>query len=261
MAEGRPPVAVPWPARSLYSRTVEDWFQQWFDADYAALYAHRDAAEAAQGVQTALCAAPELAEGWVLDLACGSGRHLEALRAHNPSAFGLDLSRELLAAATPGTRPWLLQADMRRLPVRPGCLRGICLWFTPFGYFDDGENRAMVRELGSCLAPGGVLWLDYLNAPALRDSLSAAPEVVERGGLRATVRRSLEGHRVVKRIRLEPSAGGVARDVVESVHLYDPEQLEEIGAAAGLHLRSALGDYHGGAYRTGSERWIGIFVK
>lgn len=240
---------------------MEEWFQQWFDADYAELYAHRDAAEAELGVRTALAAAPELRRGPVLDLACGSGRHLEVLRASNPLAFGLDLSLSLLALAGPDLRPWLLQGDMRRLPLRPRSLSGICLWFTPFGYFDDEENRRLFHELADCLQPGGILWMDYLNAPAVRSALSPAAERLARGGLEVDIRRSLEGDRVVKRMRIHRPASGDIREVTESVRLYDPGELEGFAAPVGLHLRRALGDYAGADYGAASERWIGVFEK
>ena len=240
---------------------MKEWFQQWFDEDYAELYAHRDAAEAVQGVETALAVAPELGRCRVVDLACGSGRHLEALREHNPLAFGLDLSFHLLDLAGQELRPWLLQADMRRLPVRPGCLSGICLWFTPFGYFSDPENRQLFKELAACLAPGGILWLDYLNAPALRGALSTEPEIIARGGLEVTILRSLEGGRVLKRMRILRQATGEVREVVESVCLYDPHDLERIAAGAGLRIRKILGDYGGGDFQPSSERWIGVFVR
>lgn len=240
---------------------MKEWFQHWFDEDYAELYAHRDAEEAAVGVGTALAAAPELASGPVLDLACGGGRHLEVLRCRNPEAFGLDLSLSLLSQAEPSLKPWLLQADMRRLPVRRGSLSGICLWFTPFGYFGHEENRSLLVALAACLVPGGVLWMDYLNAPVVRAALSPEPETLERGGLRATIRRSLEGDRVVKRIRIVRPATGEVRDVTESVFLYDPQDLVRLAAESGLQLRKSLGGYDGGAYLPSSDRWIGVFVK
>jgi SAM-dependent methyltransferase len=240
---------------------MEDWFQHWFDQDYAELYAHRDAEEAAVGVRTALAAAPELASGPVLDLGCGGGRHLEVLRCRNPEAFGLDLSLSLLVQAGSQLKPWLLQADMRRLPIERGSLSGICLWFTPFGYFGHEENRSLLMALAGCLVPGGVLWMDYLNAPAVRATLSAETETLERGGLRATIRRSLEGDRIVKRMHIVRLATGEVRDVAESVHLYDPQELVRIAAEAKFHLRTCLGGYDGSDYQLASDRWIGIFVK
>lgn len=57
--------------------------------------------KAGRAVRTALKALPVLAEGPVLDLGCGSGRHLTELRKVNPRAFGLDLSKHLLELLKP----------------------------------------------------------------------------------------------------------------------------------------------------------------
>ncbi|HET8715678.1 MAG TPA: class I SAM-dependent methyltransferase [Holophagaceae bacterium] len=238
---------------------MADWFEQWFDEDYAALYAHRDAREAATAVATALREAPELAAGPVLDLACGAGRHLAELRKANPLAFGLDLSPALLRMAPEGLRPWLLRADMRRLPVRPG-LAGITLWFTPFGYFPDAENEALLGRLAGLLRPGGVLLVDYLHAETLRRTL-VPEDTLERAGIRVTSRRRIEGGRVVKEMDLLRLATGETRQARESVHLYEPAEFEAMAGRTGLRLRKALGHYDGSAFDGGSPRWIALFEK
>jgi SAM-dependent methyltransferase len=239
---------------------MADWFEDWFDEDYALLYAHRDAEEAQLALATALQVAPELTTGPVLDLGCGAGRHLEVLRRTNPAAFGMDLSGTLLGLAPAELRPWLLRGDMRRVPVREGSLAGICLWFTPFGYFSDAGNRDLLRHLSRLLQPGGVLVLDYLHAPrVLRDLV--AEDTMERSGISVRSHRTLEGERLVKRMTLTRLATGESREALESVHLYQPGQLEAMGAAAGLRLRTARGSYAGGPLVPDSPRWIGIFEK
>ncbi|WP_306591761.1 class I SAM-dependent methyltransferase [Geothrix sp. 21YS21S-4] len=237
-----------------------DWFEEWFDEDYALLYAHRDAEEARLAVGQALEAAPELASGPVLDLGCGAGRHLEILRGTNPLAFGMDLSRALLRLAPTHLRPWLLRGDMRRLPVKAGSLSGICLWFTPFGYFPDAENRRLVHQLADLLRPGGVLVMDYLNAGLVTRTL-VPEDILERAGVRVLSRRGFEGDRLVKRMELTRLDTGERRDALESVRLYLPADLQEMTAAAGLRLRRAMGTYAGDAFHADSPRWIGIFRK
>jgi SAM-dependent methyltransferase len=240
---------------------MEEWFKDWFDADYAALYAHRDAAEAAQAVSSLLAAAPSLASGPVLDLGCGNGRHLAELRKTNPLAFGLDLSPHLLGLAPPSLRGWLLRGDMRNLPLRVGTLAGICLWFTPFGYFSDAENLALLGALQHLLRPEGVLLLDLMNSVRLEADLVAA-DVLERDGLRVHSRRALEDGRVVKHMRIEHLGTGVVREAVESVRVYAPEELRRMAAAWALEPVRELGDYAGSPFREGdSPRWLGIFRK
>lgn len=237
-----------------------EWFEGWFDEDYARLYAHRDPEEARLAVGRALRVAPELAEGPVLDLACGAGRHLEILRRANPLAFGMDLSKSLLGMAPAGLHPWLLRGDMRHLPIKEGRLHGICLWFTPFGYFSDDENRALMMRMGTLLQENGVLVMDYLNADLVARTL-IHEDTVEQGGIRAHNRRSLEGNRLVKRMSLLNLESGELREVMESVRLYQPTELQDMAVRAGLRLRRVMGTYAGEAFTEDSPRWIGIFEK
>jgi SAM-dependent methyltransferase len=240
---------------------MEEWFKDWFDADYAALYAHRGEAEAELAVRTALTAAPTLASGPVLDLGCGSGRHLAELRKVNPAAFGLDLSPQLLALAPPSLRDWLLRGDMRQLPIRPRSLAGICLWFTPFGYFNDEENEHLLRGLHDLLVPNGMLLLDLMNASRLKATL-VQEDVVEQNGLRVRSRRSIELGRVVKHMTIERLDSGAVREAVESVRVYEVEELRCMTDACGLKLVRELGDYGGSAFDADtSPRWLGMFQK
>lgn len=239
---------------------MPEWFKDWFDRDYAAIYAGRGAAEAERAVATALEAAPCLGEGPVLDLACGAGRHLEVLRRTNPLAFGLDLSHDLLAMAEGGLRPWLLRADMRALPVREGSLSGICMWFTPFGYFSDDGNLALLARLRALLRPGGVAVLDYFNAAHVREHLVREDEATHQG-LHVVSRRSVEGRRIVKRMDLTRLDTGATRSATESVRLYEPEELRAMARASGLEPYREAGDYSGGAFGPGSPRWIGFLRR
>ena len=239
---------------------MADWFETWFDEDYALLYAHRDAEEARLAVALALREAPELAAGPVLDLGCGAGRHLEVLRRTNPRAFGMDLSASLLRVAPGELRPWLLRGDMRVLPVKEGTLSGICLWFTPFGYFSDTQNRALMLDLGRSLRAGGALVMDYLNAGLVARTL-VPEDTLEREGVRILNRRVIEGGRIKKRMTLTRLDTGETREALESVRLYGPAELSALAADAGLRLRTVKGAYAGSPYTEDSPRWIGIFEK
>ena len=243
-----------------WGAALAEWFEAWFDEDYALLYAHRDVEEARIAVSQALRVAPELAQGPVLDLACGTGRHLEILRQTNPLAFGMDLSRALLVMTPADLRPWLLRGDMRHLPIRKGSLGGVCLWFTPFGYFSDEENLALLMHLGALLRPGGVLLMDYLNADLVVRTLQAE-DTMEHGLVSVHNRRVIEGDRLVKRMLLRQLETGETREALESVRLYQPGDLEAMARQAGFRLRQVMGTYSGAGFTVDSPRWIGVFEK
>ena len=63
-------------------------------------------------------------EGPVVDLGCGPGRDVEALRGLGVAAFGVDLSAGMLAVARTRGLP-VVQGDLRRPPVAPGSPGGL----------------------------------------------------------------------------------------------------------------------------------------
>src|SRR5436305_138734 len=112
------------------------WYQEWFGEEYLELYAHRDDEEARRQVAFFREHAGRV-DGVVLDLACGTGRHLTELNAEGYDAVGCDLSFTLLRTGIdeygplPGAR-----ADMRALPFGSDSVDGFVNFFTCFGYVE-----------------------------------------------------------------------------------------------------------------------------
>ena len=78
---------------------MTEWFEDWFGEEYLQLYAHRDEREAEAVVELIRRVAPWQSGGWVLDLACGAGRHAKYLVRGGARVIGYDLSRVLLRRA------------------------------------------------------------------------------------------------------------------------------------------------------------------
>jgi hypothetical protein len=135
------------------------------------------------------------------------------------------------------------------------------MWFTPFGYFSDEENRALLRRLRGLLRPGGVLVLDYLNAPFVRAHL-VAEDVARRGAIQVNSRRTLEGDRLVKRMTVTDLQTGRTRPALESLRLYEPAELRALAADSGLALTREVGDYQASPFsESRSARWIGFLTR
>lgn len=230
------------------------WFETAFRRDYLDLYYRRDDA-AAKGEAAFAVRALGLPPGSrVLDVACGAGRHARALAALGHTVVGADLSRELLAAAAEVRR---VRADMRALPFE-GAFDAATSFFTSFGYFDDAGNLRTLRSIAASLRRGGVFFLDFLNAVAVRAKL--VPESVEeRGGKRFRVRRWIEAGRVRKEVVIE--GDGDPRAYVEHVRLYLPHDLERLARAAGLSPVALYGDFDGRDYTTDAPRCILVSRK
>lgn len=231
------------------------WYRSWFGESYLALYPHRDDKEARAAVDLLLRTLrgigrlPEPGEP-VLDLACGAGRHLRALRDHHVDALGMDLSASLLreAGRRLGRVP-RVRGDMRHLPFRAGTFTGVTSFFTSFGYFErEEEDLQVLREVRRVLRPGGWLMVDFLNASRVRAELR--PRDVRRVGGRVVEqeRRLVEGgRRVEKRIRIVDEATGQTEEFLERVRLYEARELDHLLATTGFLVEARFGGYDGRA--------------
>jgi SAM-dependent methyltransferase len=232
---------------------VAPWWEEAFRGDYLRVYAGRDDAAAAAEVAAWRGRLPGLEPGArVLDLACGGGRHLRALRAAGARAFGGDLSPDLLRAAAAGGDRRVARCDMRALPFRDGAFAAVTSFFSSFGYFPRGEeDAAVLAEAARVLAPGGGLLLDLPDPDAVRAGLVPRSER-EEGGTRIVEERRLVdgGRRVEKEVLLEE--GGRARRWRESLRLYGPGEAEAMAAAAGLASAGRFGGHGTEPWRAGT---------
>ncbi len=235
----------------------KEWFERWFGEEYKALYPHRDEAQAATQVQ-ALVQAVKPAAGSlpirrVLDVGCGAGRHLRALRESGLHAFGVDLSPVLIRDAR-NTGLNVARADMRWLPFADHTFDLVTCFFTSFGYFATvEEDIAVLAEFCRLARPSGFLFLDLPNAAYLERHL-VPKEVMDLGGRPVEVERSLKGDSVFKRLRIlcKSSENGIEnRDdeyFEERVRLFPPERLAPILKGLNLETVRVFGDEHGSPF-------------
>lgn len=107
----------------------------------------------------------------VLDLGCGTGRHVVYLARCGFSVFGLDRSAEGIAAA----RRWLadegLEADLcvqsmtKRFPYADGCFDAV-VSVQVIHHADIATIRGIVAEISRVLKQGGFL---FVTVPRMRD--------------------------------------------------------------------------------------------
>jgi SAM-dependent methyltransferase len=236
----------------------EPWYRRWFGTRYLELYPHRDRDEARDAVDLLLERA-DPSPGPILDLGCGAGRHLEALRERGRAAVGLDLSAPLLAEAARSGASRLVRGDMRALPFSGSCFQAVTSFFTSFGYFrDPADDGLVLEEAARVLVPDGVFFLDYLNAPRVREDLVPEDEREVRGR-RVIQRRWIEGGMVEKRIEIHPEGGGgeASPSVFrERVRLYEADELEEMLRSRGFRVEDRLGEYDGSPHDRDTSRVI-----
>jgi SAM-dependent methyltransferase len=108
----------------------------------------------------------------VLDLACGHGRIASRLAQRGARVTGLDATPVFLDSArargaAAGLPIEYIQGDMRSLPRPDDSFDRVISWFTSFGYFEDEENRGVLREARRVLRPGGRLLIENNNLAEL----------------------------------------------------------------------------------------------
>ena len=236
---------------------MTEWFKQWFGEEYHDLYAHRDEEDARRAVSLILDVVPLKTGAWILDLACGPGRHAAELSRAGGRVAGFDLSRAMLRRAHERNDAVLVRGDMRALPFKDGTFALAVNLFTSFGYFlDDAEHVRVVRQVAATLASGGYFVLDYLNAEHVRRTLKVTERAV--GGEVFVTRRIDEGSRyVIKEIELRDEG----RRFQERVRLYGPDELAALFGAAGLRVVAQFGDYEGAPAGAATPRVILVGKK
>lgn len=233
------------------------WYREWFGQEYLELYAHRDAREAERHVDFVEA---RFGTGGrpraVLDLACGAGRHTEALRRRGYRALGVDLSLTLLAR-----RPELprVGGDMRRLPFADATFDWVLNFFTSFGYFEtERENFRVLAEIVRVLAPGGRYLIDFLNLDHVLTHLEPREKRISDDGRRTVeIERWFDptAQRINKRIRVA-TPGEPVRTFLESVRGYRREEVVMGLGWAGLELMESYGNFDGDPFERDSERLI-----
>jgi len=240
-----------------------DWYRRAFGALYPIVYSHRTV-EAARPEARFAAAQIALHPGdRVLDLCCGNGRHMVHFVREGADVTGLDYSPDLLTLArrAVGHDAHLVRADMRALPFE-NAFDVVVNFFTSFGYFvDPEENERVVCGVARALKPGGRLFLDYLNASHVRETL--VPGSVRHSGdheIRETRWIDQRRRRVNKSMAVWRD-GTLVHESSESVQLYDPDEFRALIEHNGLCVDHMFGDYAGAPLDPARPRMIVVGHK
>lgn len=220
------------------------WFSTWFDSPYYhLLYASRDEQEAKHFIE-ALQAHLKIATGaFVLDAACGKGRHAKMLQRHGMEVEGFDLSPSSIAEANRLANKHLhfFVHDLREPLPRQAQYDVVFNFFTSFGYFDAPEDNARAfQTFAGGLKKDGILVMDFLNPTYIRTNL-VPEETVKRGSILFHIKRWEAGGYLYKSIDFEDQGQSFAFQ--EKVELISQADFLRYAEQAGLIFLNLAGDY------------------
>jgi SAM-dependent methyltransferase len=153
---------------------MKDWYKEWFNSPfYHKLYFGRDENEAKAFIERTLAHLKPPEGAFMLDVACGKGRHSRFLSGHGFDVSGIDISFESIqyAKTFENEKLHFYQHDMR-LPAWINYFDYAFNFFTSFGYFHTKrEHDDAIRTLSNSLKPGGIFLIDYLNVHYVEEHL------------------------------------------------------------------------------------------
>lgn len=239
------------------------WYEKSFGSDYLTLYSHRDEKEAVKDISNIVNLLALQPNMRILDLACGTGRHLSVLKNLGFGHLtGLDLSSALLEVAKSNINASveLVYADMRRIPYADH-FDVILSLFTSFGYFwRDAENIEVLAGVIKALNDGGIFLIDYVNRDYVIDTLVPYDEKVI-DDLRVVNERVIVGDRVEKKSTVTDPQDNV-KTFEESVRLYSLDDMERMLRSVGFGTVKNYGNLDGDSFdKRKSKRLIMVAEK
>jgi SAM-dependent methyltransferase len=191
-----------------------------YSARWRETFGEADPARTAADVRflTEILPLPEFAR--VLDVPCGTGRHLRPLSALGYEMTGVDNDPASVARAGPHA----VTGDLRELDSLPSDYDGVINMWASFGWFEPAENERILGSFARRVRRGGRVVLDLHNRAFFESRAGERelrPGVVERS--------TMLGNR--RRVELDYGDGEV--DVFEW-QLYVPEELYALGVHHGL---------------------------
>lgn len=222
----------------------KEWFAEWFDTCYYhTLYKNRDEQEAANFISRLITYLKLPKNSYLLDLACGKGRHSITLNQLGYAVKGVDLSPNSICEANKSANETLHFAvqDMRQaIPIEK--FDAIFNLFTSFGYFNSiDDNIRVVQAMNTMLNENGILVIDFMNATKVIDNLVIS-EQKQIDGIDFQIKRNYDGQHIFKYIKVKD--GELTFDYSERVQALKFIDFESLLIENGFEILRTFGDFN-----------------
>jgi SAM-dependent methyltransferase len=229
---------------------MQSWFKDWFNSPYYhQLYFNRDESEAAAFIDKLITYLKPAPDSFMLDVACGKGRHSLQLAGKGFDVTGIDLSEDSIkeALAYESENLHFYQHDMR-LPFRVNYFHYAFNFFTSFGYFQtQRENDNAIRTIAQSLKPKGTFVMDYLNVHYAEDHMAHRSEK-EIDGVNFIITKWHDETHFYKKIMIEDEVLEEPLVYTEKVSKFTVGNFTEMFAYHGLQIKEVFGDYNFATY-------------
>ena len=237
------------------------WFSTWFDTKYYhTLYKNRNESEAELFISN-LYKYLNLSNEYVLDLACGKGRHSLTLNSLGLRVLGVDLSPQSIRSASQFQNNYLnFQVHDMREVIENETFDIIFNLFTSFGYFEnEADNISVLRSIYEMLHLNGLLVIDFMNTTKTLNSL-VKEEVKVEDNIEFNLKREFDGRFIKKYISF--SDQGEVFNFQESVRAFSLDDFHNMLTLTNFKMESVFGDFQLNPFNTStSDRLIIIARK
>lgn len=241
-----------------------EWYKDWFETEeYLNVYQHRNEAEAEALVNLIVENTMLPVTAKVLDMACGTGRHSILFAKKGFDVTAIDLSKNMLSVARQKANAEKLNINFIHSDLRHFTYSSkfnlILNLFTSFGYFEtDEENLSVLKLAFYYLESNGYFILDFFNVHYLEQNL-VRESVYQIDNGEIIQRRKIEGNRIVKEIIINNN--GHSKNFLESVRMYDSDQLRNMLTAIGFAIEKTFGDFQGSKFDKTLSKRIILFAR
>jgi ubiquinone/menaquinone biosynthesis C-methylase UbiE len=202
-------------------------------------------------------------DGYVLDVACGTGRHMIPLSLHGYGIVGLDASEKLLRIAKKRSKEiMVIRGDMRFLPFKPQTFTAAISMDTSFGYLpSDADDRVSLAEIHRALTQGGIFVIDVFNRQEyIHEYKDKNPSSKWREYhsffLQQKRTISPNGDWLCDLWTIQDRASGRLSTFEHAVRLYEHKDLDSMLKKTGFEVKGVFGGYEGKNFSSESRRLI-----
>lgn len=220
----------------------KEWFRVWFNTPYYhILYKNRNFEEAEFFIKNLVSHLQLKQNSYILDLACGKGRHAFFLNKLGYKVLGVDLSEQSIQYAKQFENSKLEFAiqDMREPLYKK--FDAIFNLFTSFGFFEeDSEDIKILKNIKEGLNKNGVAVIDFMNAEKVKNHL-VIKETKVVDTITFNIKRYINGMFIVKEISF--FADGEHHIYYEKVKALSLETIHAYLKKVGFRIKHTFGNY------------------